>query len=331
MSQICKSVPAPLARLMSPAIVATKIPMKRPRPLAFLVSFVFLQSAGANTAAGTETLVGIVGKDFVLLGADSSVSSSIALTARNLDKIAVLIDPFPSIEEVPDSSSQQVICAAAAGDSADCDRLLNLLRAELSLAEFTAGVGCDVEMVDCSGGDESRSLSTSPPGMDVGALAELARAMVVENMRRSPFRACLLVAGMSKIRQDDSSGISHIASRLQHQVVKASSPFLTTPLQPDTQGLMPREETELPSGLVPRLYWLDEYGAAQKVEYGAHGYGSALILSVLDQGFRRDMTKGEATELMNRCFEQLRARFVINSPNPPCIKCIDASGCKLVR
>jgi hypothetical protein len=119
----------------------------------------------ASSAAGSETLIGIVGKDFILLGADSSVSQSIALTVSNLDKITPLIDPFPNngngyddirrqktkdgiatSESVPVTVSfvtkskiqkqqqrrrrrQQTIVAAAAGDAADSDKVLSILKA----------------------------------------------------------------------------------------------------------------------------------------------------------------------------------------------------------
>jgi hypothetical protein len=117
----------------------------------------------ASSAAGSETLIGIVGKDFILLGADSSVSQSIALTVSNVDKITPLIDPFPNngngyddlrrqktkfgitaSESFPETVSfimkskiqqqrrrrrQQTIVAAAAGDAADSDKVLSILKA----------------------------------------------------------------------------------------------------------------------------------------------------------------------------------------------------------
>jgi 20S proteasome subunit beta 4 len=79
------------------------------------------------------------------------------------------------------------------------------------------------------------------------------------------------------------------------------------------------------------LYWLDEYGSLQNIQYGAHGHGSNFILSILDQGYRPNLTLEEATSLLRDCFQQLRTRYVINSPQPPCIKCVDARGSRLIR
>ena len=77
---------------------------------------------------------------------------------------------------------------------------------------------------------------------------------------------------------------------------------------------------------------LDEYGSLQRlIQYGAHGYGSNFILSILDQGYKDGMTKVEALEVIKKCFQQLRTRYVINSPQPPCIKILDKDGgCYLV-
>ena len=314
--------------------------MKRAFLQALIALLLSHHQVRANTIAGTETLIGIVGKDFVLLGADSSVSSGIALTASHLDKIAVLADPFPGKEREKSPESQQIICAAAAGNSADCDRLIGLLRARLAIAEFEKGVGCDVTVVDCRQQTHKKSSSDtlvgfrSSSGMHVEALAQLARTLVVDNLRRAPFQVCLLIAGMGiqNCVHHPSSGSSssiHMSEKLQSQVSTASVPFLSSPVKPDAVGRRPPLEAS-DERLVPHLYWLDEYGAAQKIEYGAHGYGSAFILSILDQGYHRNMSREEATKLMQNCFQQLRTRYTINSPNPPCIKCIDAAGCSII-
>jgi len=51
----------------------------------------------SSSAAGEDTLIGINGRDFIILGADSSIRSSISLTSTNVDKIRVLLDPFPTL------------------------------------------------------------------------------------------------------------------------------------------------------------------------------------------------------------------------------------------
>jgi hypothetical protein len=85
--------------------------------------------------------------------------------------------------------------------------------------------------------------------------------------------------------------------------------------------------------LEPRLYWLDEYGSIQQLPYGAHGYGSHFVWSILDDGYRPEMGRDEAILLMKSCFEQLRQRYIINAQaqTPPCIKCLDVHGWHLIR
>ena len=136
----------------------------------------------ASQAAATETLIGIVGDGFVLLGADSSVSSSISLTSSNVDKISVLVDPQIEMDvddsvnggnssssssssnnerviridddvylvRTPLSLKRQLpIVAAAAGDPADTDRLVGSLQGEARKEEYSSGCwNADVQVYD---------------------------------------------------------------------------------------------------------------------------------------------------------------------------------------
>ena len=101
-------------------------------------------SHAQQSAAGQDTLIGIVGRDFVMMGADSSSSGGggIALTSSNVDKIALVHDGWrgrrrsASNDEEDDgddgrmmghrlddffrsSSEQQAIAVGFAGDAAD--------------------------------------------------------------------------------------------------------------------------------------------------------------------------------------------------------------------
>lgn len=262
-----------------------------------------LHSAHANVQ---ETLIGIAGKDFVILGADSSITSqgSIAWTAH-VDKIAVLGS----------------IAAAAAGDVADSDRIIGLLRAHCAIREFETSVGSDVEYILATGGD---TVVEEPPhyGLTVDEVAHLARHQIAASLRsRGRLNVCLLIAGMTI---SDSSGdglANNFANRLQNQVLHATA-------------MNRQSESSLTSTIAevrPRLFWLDQYGSLQALRYGVHGFAANFLLSVLDQGYREDMSKDEAIELMKLCFEQLRVRYIIHSPNAPNIKCIDREGCRVLN
>ena len=315
--------------------------------LLFVLSCHYFQYTLASQAAGTETLVAVVGEDFVLVGADSSVSQSISLTANNMDKIAILSEPF--VWEDPRERSpnaQQTILAAAAGDAADADRLIGLLQAHATMQEYKApNFGCDVEYP--LGGAYN-----SEPGLTVDSMASLARGQIAASLRNgAPMKVCLLIAGMmpysassSSYSTDNESKASalstsykaktYLSEHVQRQIREASweSKSSSSSIHDLAPSAVHGDVTLLSKSLLqPGLYWLDEYGSCQKLQYGAHGFGANFILSILDQGYKPGLTLQEATKLLKDCFQQLRTRYIINSPQPPCIKCVDAKGCRLIR
>ena len=79
-----------------------------------------------QSAAGQDTLIGIVGRDFIMMGADSSSSGGgLALTSSDIDKIAVLHDgkgvssTGVGHDSRRQSLEQQAIAIGFAGDAAD--------------------------------------------------------------------------------------------------------------------------------------------------------------------------------------------------------------------
>ena len=62
------------------------------------------------------------------------------------------------------------------------------------------------------------------------------------------------------------------------------------------------------------LYWMDYWGTMADVPYGAHGYGSYFVLSLLDRHHRSDMTREEGKMLVEKCFKEIQKRLVINLP-----------------
>ena len=113
----------------------------------FLVTmFFFSFITTCSLASLQETLIGVVGADFVMLGADSSVSQSIALQHSQVDKIHILRGDAPPF-----------VAAAAAGDLADVDRLMDSLKAHAVIREYESSMGSDVEY-SCLGNTHSHSL-----------------------------------------------------------------------------------------------------------------------------------------------------------------------------
>lgn len=299
-------------------------------------------TAFASSAAGQETLIGLVGKDFVMLGADSSVSQSIALSSTKMDKIYVIRDIFPRshvARKRPNSTpSAQTILAAAAGNAADIDRMIGMLQSQTTIQEYESCIGNDVEYVTINGDEYDVPSSHIEQHLSVEAVARLARGQIASSLRtNTPYQVCLLVAGMQQEDNGEEEDLitSCHSSHLQQQVQRASSDFskttTTTTKSNTADGDAASDTLQQHDALKPKLYWLDSYGALQKLQYGAHGLGANFLWSILDQGFRPDLTREEALHLFQECFRQLRLRYVINSPQTPCIKCVDANGCHVIQ
>ena len=219
--------------------------MKSKHQLLLFINSVIL--FGAVRGSGQETLIGIRGPDFVVLGADSSLSQSIALTSSNLDKIMVLVDPRPTTEASKlNAHRQQTILAAAAGDPADSDKLLSLLCSHCTIREFEQGIGCDVEFYNEDG---ELLEECSKKGVDALQIAHLARREVSSRLRsRRQLQVCLLVAGLCSKHSNNNEVLSSSVTS---------------------------------NSLQPMLLWLDQYGSLQSIKYGAHGLGSNFALCKL--------------------------------------------------
>ncbi|XP_060071050.1 proteasome subunit beta type-2-like [Ylistrum balloti] len=64
----------------------------------------------------------------------------------------------------------------------------------------------------------------------------------------------------------------------------------------------------------PSLYYMDYLASMNKCPFAAHGYGSFFVLSILDRYYREDLSQDEALELLQRCVNEIRKRFIINLP-----------------
>lgn len=283
--------------------------------LIYLSCVVF--NAGASSIAGRETLIGVCGHDFVMLGADTFMGSSICLTSRNIDKLRVLISPFPftNINKKCNKlnlEQQQTILVSSSGESGDCDQLIGMITSHSSLREFEAGIGCDVNTVYNGLLEEYpiSQVSTFCPGLDAESVAFIARAHISSSLRSSrQLNVCLLIAGF--VRSLNLNNINQIL------VGEETSDLRIFP--------------GIKTCLVPKLFWIDEYGSLQSIKYGVHGYGSNFALSILDESYHPSITESEAKKLIRKVFQQLRTRYVMNSPKHPNIKCINKNGYRILH
>jgi 20S proteasome subunit beta 4 len=79
----------------------------------------------------------------------------------------------------------------------------------------------------------------------------------------------------------------------------------------------------------PSLYFLDSYGALQRLNYCAQGHCSLIIGSILDRYFRKDLSLNEAIKILIKCVNVLRIRFLIKQTYF-LIKIVDSKGCRLI-
>ncbi|ORY97931.1 nucleophile aminohydrolase [Syncephalastrum racemosum] len=77
----------------------------------------------------------------------------------------------------------------------------------------------------------------------------------------------------------------------------------------------------------PQLYWVDYLGAMASLPYGAQGYGAYFCTSLMDRYHYADMDLEEAKELMRRCIQELKTRFIVNLPRFM-VKVVDKDGIK---
>jgi len=161
---------------------------------------------------------------------------------------------------------------------------------------------------------------------------------------RAPLQLCLLVGGMARCNNNNGgssnkSQVHVVDNRVQKQISAASASYSkskSSMIDTTSYDSVEKEQkknkdddsqqTSLNPYLTPKLFWLDQYGSIQSMKYAAHGYASNFAYSILDQRYRAGMTREESIELIRECFGQLRQRYVINSPQPPRIKCIDRYG-----
>jgi 20S proteasome subunit beta 4 len=277
----------------------------------------------ASTAAGLETLVGIRGKDFVLIGADTAVGPGVIWTATRVDKIASI-------------GSDSKTLVALVGDAADADFLINLLQARANLYEYQNGLGpVDYIRIEKRHNEkEGRpastiTITTTNEGNEytVSDIAQLARQQIARQLRSpSQCRVCLLVAGLKENNGNRVEGTASI-QRLQSQIRQAS--HLVGNKLVASASPVSATETALENSnevVLPQLYWLDELGTMISVPYGSHGVGSMFMNSILDDGYHPNITRKEACALMQKCFQQLRQRYAVQTPQSPILKCIDRDG-----
>lgn len=61
----------------------------------------------------------------------------------------------------------------------------------------------------------------------------------------------------------------------------------------------------------PHLYWMDYMGTMQRVSYGAHGYASYFVSSIMANSYTNELTLDQALEIAKQCVFELRKRMMV--------------------
>ena len=78
-----------------------------------------------------------------------------------------------------------------------------------------------------------------------------------------------------------------------------------------------------------KLFWIDYLAAMAEVPFAAHGYGAYFCLSLMDRLYRPDMELEEAKELLRKCIQELKVRFLVNFTGFT-VKLVDKDGIREV-
>ena len=81
--------------------------------------------------------------------------------------------------------------------------------------------------------------------------------------------------------------------------------------------------------LGPQLYWLDYMGTCEKVHFGAQGYASYFVMSVLNNFWEKEMSLEKAMETVQYCINELKVRFLASQENF-IVKIVDKDGVRVL-
>jgi len=192
-----------------------------------------------------ECLIGIRGKDFVLLASDSVVGRSVVSMKQDYDKSFHLSNN---------------LLMSVCGDSGDAVQFAEYIAKNIQLYRMRNGY----------------DLSTK-------AAANFTRRNLADYLRsQTPYHVNLLIGGYDPV---DSKG----------------------------------------KGGGPRLYFMDYFAAMVELPFAIHGYGSFFALSIMDRYYRPGMSVTEATELLVKCIDEIRTRFIVNLPTFK-VRMVDKNG-----
>eukprot|EP01033_Poteriospumella_lacustris_P003021 gene3021-2211_t len=77
------------------------------------------------------------------------------------------------------------------------------------------------------------------------------------------------------------------------------------------------------------LHTLDYMASMAKVSFGAQGYASNFVLSILDREWKPELSQEEGLEIIRKCIHELHTRFLISQPKFV-VKVVDHQGTRTI-
>lgn len=74
------------------------------------------------------------------------------------------------------------------------------------------------------------------------------------------------------------------------------------------------------------LYFVDAYSSMAKVNKAAHGYAGNFVHGILDKYWKKGLTEKEGLEVMKKCIEEIKTRFILGRLDCFKIKIVDKNG-----
>jgi hypothetical protein len=275
------------------------------KPVSTFTTILFLLLLNVEKAVSNSLFMGLVGRDFVVLAADTYVTQSW--------QIQTIQDPIRVHRNMAFLSSSQ--------------RLLNIIETHAIEQEYSQldSFGSDVNIVQATTGLQQQT----PPSLQVESMAQFLRQCL---MRQDAETGCL-VAGMMERNQyhegiNDDDSFSGQAVQLQLSQVLTTADRLLPPL-PDATIAMSSQPVAVNNTkepfYQPCLYWLDAHGSLLNVPYAAIGYASSWMWSYIDHRYRPDLSLSEAISILTEGWRTLQAsRSFLQSEL--CLKYMDAEG-----
>lgn len=117
-------------------------------------------------------------------------------------------------------------------------------------------------------------------------------------IRNGPYEVNTLIAGVTEIPKIE----------IKYPKIKDISDD-----NDDNLEIVEEEDDDDDSGCAA-MYYVDCYGALQRVRYAAHGYGALFTLGLMDRVWRKNMTFDEGMELMKMCVRETQNRMATHCP-----------------